>query len=67
MKLVHDLVPNHSNDLKEWFHKSVNRVDLSMEFYMWHNGKVNPKTGKRVEPNNWVNSFVIQPDFYLST
>jgi glycosidase len=48
IKLVYDLVPNHSSDLNEWFQKSVNLIDPYTEFQAWHDAKINPKAGRRV-------------------
>jgi len=53
-------VPNHSSDENEWFQKSVERIDPYTDFYVWHDGKIDPETGERVAPNNWVSPRVIQ-------
>ncbi|GFG28461.1 hypothetical protein Cfor_11357 [Coptotermes formosanus] len=57
IKLVLDFVPNHSSDESEWFQKSVKRIEPYTDFYVWHDGKIDPETGKRVEPNNWISVF----------
>jgi hypothetical protein len=36
----------------------VKRVDPYTDFYVWHDGKIDPETGNRVEPSNWVSSVV---------
>ena len=49
LKLVLDMVPNHSSDEHEWFIKSVNRVDPYTDYYVWLDGD---QPG--VPPTNWV-------------
>ncbi|XP_037915227.1 maltase 2-like [Hermetia illucens] len=54
IKLIMDLVPNHTSDLHEWFQKSVNRVKGYEDFYIWHDGYPDPKnSSNRLPPNNW--------------
>ncbi|CAD7089377.1 unnamed protein product [Hermetia illucens] len=58
IKLIMDLVPNHTSDLHEWFQKSVNRVKGYEDFYIWHDGYPDPKnSSNRLPPNNWVSNF----------
>lgn len=57
VKLILDLVPNHSSDEHEWFKKSENREPGFENYYIWHPGSFDPITGKRVPPNNWVSVF----------
>ena len=45
------------SDQHEWFLKSEARDPLYSEFYVWHDGKKNPKGGRNLEPNNWVSVF----------
>jgi len=56
-------VPNHSSDENEWFQKSVKRIEPYTDYYVWHDGKIDPQTGKRVEPSNWVSYSVIEQNF----
>ncbi|KAL1406610.1 hypothetical protein Q8F55_008316 [Vanrija albida] len=57
MKLVMDLVVNHSSDKHAWFTESrSNKTNPKRDFYYWHPGKVNEK-GERVPPNNWRSRF----------
>ncbi|RLL46954.1 alpha-glucosidase [Oceanobacillus piezotolerans] len=52
MKLVMDLVVNHSSDEHEWFQESRKSKDNPYrDYYIWHQGK----DGK--EPNNWKSNF----------
>ena len=56
LKVLLDLVPNHSSDQHEWFKKSVKRIKPYDNFYVWKDGKVGPN-GKRLPPNNWISIF----------
>lgn len=57
MKIVMDLVVNHSSDQHEWFKESRKSKDSpKRDWYIWHPGKVNEK-GERVPPNNWRSIF----------
>lgn len=57
VKLILDLVPNHSSHLHEWFEKSENREPGYENYYLWHPGSFDPIKGERVPPNNWVSVF----------
>jgi len=57
IKLVLDFVPNHSSDEHEWFQKSVERIEPYTDYYVWYDGKIDPQTGERVEPSNWISVF----------
>lgn len=57
LRLILDLVPNHSSDEHEWFQKSIKRDPEYENFYVWHPGKVDNVTGKRVPPSNWLSVF----------
>ncbi|CAD7089388.1 unnamed protein product [Hermetia illucens] len=58
IKLIMDLVPNHTSDLHEWFQKSVNRVKGYEDFYVWHDGYPDPKnSSNRLPPSNWLSNF----------
>ena len=52
MKLIMDLVVNHTSDEHEWFQKSRQRIDPYTDYYIWRPAKPN---GKR--PNNWQSNF----------
>ena len=64
IKLVLDFVPNHSSDEHEWFQKSVQRIEPYTDYYVWHDGKIDPQTGERVEPSNWVSYSVIEQKLF---
>lgn len=57
VKLILDLVPNHSSNEHDWFIKSENREPGYENYYIWHPGSFDPITGKRIPPNNWVSVF----------
>lgn len=52
MKLIMDLVVNHTSDAHEWFQKSRRRIEPYTDYYIWRPAKPN---GKR--PNNWDSHF----------
>jgi Glycosidases len=56
IKVILDLVPNHTSDEHEWFQKSLERIDPYTDYYMWNDGKLD-ESGNRVPPNNWVSLY----------
>ena len=52
MKLVMDLVINHTSDEHEWFQKSRHRIEPYTDYYIWRPGKPGGKL-----PNNWDSNF----------
>ena len=52
MKIVMDLVVNHTSDEHEWFQKSRQRIDPYTDYYFWRPAKENGKL-----PNNWDSFF----------
>ena len=52
MKLIMDLVVNHTSDEHEWFQKSRQRIDPYTDYYIWRPAKENGKL-----PNNWDSLF----------
>jgi oligo-1,6-glucosidase len=53
LKIMMDLVVNHTSDEHEWFVKSRQNTDNSYrDYYIWREGK---KSG--LEPNNWESCF----------
>ena len=51
IKIIMDLVINHTSDQHEWFLKSLEGDKKHHDYYFWRKGK-----GKR-PPNNWMSSF----------
>lgn len=52
MKVIMDLVVNHTSDDHEWFQKSRRRIDPYTDYYIWRPAKPNGKL-----PNNWDSLF----------
>ena len=52
MKLIMDLVVNHTSDEHEWFQKSRKRIDPYTDYYIWRPAGKNGKL-----PNNWDSLF----------
>ena len=53
MKLLLDLVPNHTSDQHSWFLESrSSRNNPKRDWYIWHDGKENGEL-----PNNWLSVF----------
>ncbi|CAG7827562.1 unnamed protein product [Allacma fusca] len=57
IKLIMDMVPNHSSDQHEYFKKSVQRVDPYTDYYVWRNATGTDPDGKPIPPNNWLSVF----------
>lgn len=56
IKLIMDLVVNHTSDEHEWFKQSRSSKDNQYrDYYIWRKGK--GKDGKK-PPNNWSSNFV---------
>jgi glycosidase len=57
MKLVMDLVINHTSEEHAWFKESrSNKTNPKRDWYIWQPAKYNDK-GERVPPNNWQSIF----------
>ncbi len=52
MKLIMDLVVNHTSDEHEWFQKSRQRIDPYTDYYIWRPAKPDGSL-----PNNWDSNF----------
>ncbi len=52
MKVVMDLVVNHTSDEHEWFQKSRQRIDPYTDYYIWRPAKPDGSL-----PNNWDSNF----------
>ena len=51
MKVIMDLVVNHTSTEHEWFKKSREKIEPYTDYYIWRKGK-----GKKL-PNNWDSLF----------
>lgn len=49
MKIVFDLVMNHTSNQHQWFLDSCNKTNDKADWYIWRKGKSNKP------PNNWIN------------
>lgn len=57
MRLLMDLVVNHTSDEHEWFRQSrSSRDDPKRDWYFWRDPKYD-EHGNRKEPNNWKSIF----------
>jgi len=52
MKVVMDLVINHTSDEHQWFQKSRQRIDPYTDYYFWRPARPDGKL-----PNNWDSNF----------
>ena len=52
MKLIMDLVVNHTSDEHDWFQKSRQKIDPYTDYYIWR-----PGTEDGPLPNNWDSLF----------
>lgn len=56
IKIIVDMVPNHTSDEHEWFRQSrQSREDIYSDWYIWHDPKGHDKDGNPIPPNNWIN------------
>lgn len=55
IKVVIDLVMNHTSDECAWFVKSEKKIEPYTDMYVWRDGKM--VEGKMCPPNNWVSFF----------
>lgn len=51
IRIIMDLVINHTSTEHEWFQKSRRRIDPYTDYYYWADGRGNKK------PNNWTGFF----------
>ena len=57
IKIVMDLVANHTSDEHWWFEESrKSRESPYRDYYVWRDGKVGPD-GEKLPPNNWESTF----------
>ncbi|MCL2721203.1 MAG: alpha-glucosidase [Treponema sp.] len=59
LRIIMDLVINHTSDEHEWFIKSRDPKSPYRDYYIWHPGKVD-KRGRKKPPNNWTGFFAGQ-------
>ncbi|CAG7561901.1 unnamed protein product [Fusarium equiseti] len=57
MKIMLDLVINHTSDKHAWFEESrVSKESPKRDWYIWRPAKYSP-SGERLPPNNWRSNF----------
>ena len=56
MKVIMDLVVNHTSDEHEWFQKSRDKDSPYRDYYIWRKGRSNNRL-----PNNWDGLFEAKP------
>ncbi|XP_015183315.1 PREDICTED: uncharacterized protein LOC107070028 [Polistes dominula] len=54
LKLVLDLVPNHTSHEHEWFKKALAGIKKYKDYYIWKKGRKNDGV---TPPNNWISVF----------
>jgi alpha-glucosidase len=58
IRIIMDMVMNHSSDEHKWFIQSRSSKDNPYrDWYMWHDGKGETATDKGEPPNNWQSDF----------
>ncbi len=58
IRIVMDMVMNHTSDKHEWFIQSrSSRTNPYRDWYMWRDGKGETATDKGAPPNNWQSEF----------
>ncbi|MCA9324558.1 alpha-glucosidase C-terminal domain-containing protein [Candidatus Saccharibacteria bacterium] len=58
IKIMVDLVPNHTSDEHTWFHQSrQSRENPYADWYIWRDPKGHDKNGNPTPPNNWLAMF----------
>ncbi|KAG8584232.1 hypothetical protein GDO81_008745 [Engystomops pustulosus] len=55
IKVIIDLIPNHTSNKHNWFQLSRNSTDKYTDYYIWRNCTDNE--GKVTPPNNWVSMY----------
>ncbi|NXG74653.1 SLC31 protein, partial [Baryphthengus martii] len=55
LKVIMDLIPNHTSDKHRWFQLSRNRTGKYTDYYIWQDCL--QATGSVAPPNNWVSVF----------
>lgn len=56
IRLIIDLVINHTSDQHEWFQKARDPQSPYRDYYIWRKGRKGPP-GKEKPPNNWTSFF----------
>ncbi|TRY72059.1 hypothetical protein TCAL_06729 [Tigriopus californicus] len=57
IRLIMDIVPNHTSEKHAWFTKSVAREDPYTDYYIWKDPLGFDEDGNPIPPNNWLSVF----------
>ncbi|NXD62949.1 SLC31 protein, partial [Eolophus roseicapillus] len=55
LKVIMDLIPNHTSDKHQWFQLSRNRTGKYTDYYIWQD--CGQDAGSITPPNNWVSVY----------
>ncbi|KAF7393739.1 hypothetical protein HZH68_010558 [Vespula germanica] len=55
LKVILDLVPNHTSDKHEWFQKYLAGEEKYKDYYIWRKGR---KDDGVTPPNNWISDVI---------
>ncbi|XP_065535575.1 amino acid transporter heavy chain SLC3A1 [Lathamus discolor] len=55
LKVIMDLIPNHTSDKHQWFQLSRNRTGKYTDYYIWQD--CGQAAGSVTPPNNWVSVY----------
>ncbi|KAM9016322.1 amino acid transporter heavy chain SLC3A1 [Ara ararauna] len=55
LKVIIDLIPNHTSDKHQWFQLSRNRTGKYTDYYIWQD--CGQAAGSITPPNNWVSVY----------
>lgn len=72
LKVIMDLVINHTSIEHEWFQKSRKKIQPYTDYYIWRPPVINKK-GEKKAPNNWDSNFLgkaweydeVRQEYYL--
>ncbi|KAM3964785.1 maltase A1-like [Aphomia sociella] len=56
IKVVLDLVPNHTSNESVWFQEALNGNQKYYNYFIWEDGVID-ENGNRQPPNNWLSHF----------
>ncbi|CAB3230468.1 unnamed protein product [Arctia plantaginis] len=56
IKVVLDLVPNHTSNESVWFQEALNGNEKYYNYFVWEDGVID-ENGNRQPPNNWISHF----------
>ncbi|OWR49357.1 alpha amylase precursor [Danaus plexippus plexippus] len=57
IRVIMDLVPNHTGNESEWFQKSIRREPGYEDYYIWADGIKTEGSNDTKPPSNWVSTF----------